>query len=153
MGFFLRVDDRLIHGQTMCAWVPYVDATSLVVASDDVAADKVKSSIMTSCCCDEIDVCVKSVDELLDDPNKECLQGERVLLIVGDIKDAMRLYEGGVKFETLNIGNLHYKEETKQVSRTVSFDKEDEAIISDLSGAGVNIDIREVPDSEPVEFK
>ena len=153
MGFFLRVDDRLIHGQTMCAWVPYVDATSLVVASDDVAADKVKSSIMTTSCCDEIDVCVKSIDELLDDPDRKCLQGERVLLIVGDIKDAMRLHKGGVLFETLNIGNLHYKEEAKRVSRTVSFDVDDEAIISSLSGAGVNIDIREVPDSEPVDIK
>lgn len=149
MAFFIRVDDRLIHGQTMCAWVPYVEATSLVVASDKVAADKVKSSIMTNCCFDEIPVCVKSVEELLTDENRECLSGDRVLLIVADLKDAMRLFEGGVKFDSVNIGNLHYTQESKRISRTVSFDIEDEKIINEFIDKGVAIDIREVPDSQP----
>ncbi len=149
MAFFIRVDDRLIHGQTMCAWVPYVEATSLVVASDKVAADKVKSSIMTNCCFDEIPVCVKSVEELLTGGDRDCLTGDRVLLIVADLKDAMRLFESGVKFDSLNIGNLHHVKESKRISRTVSFDNEDDEIISRFISSGVTIDIREVPDSQP----
>lgn len=152
MGFFIRVDDRLIHGQTMCAWVPYVKATSLVVASDSVAADKVKSSIMTNCCFEEIPVCVKSVEDLLAENDRECLKGERVLLIVADIKDAMRLYKAGVSFDSINIGNLHYKDSVKRISNTVSFDKEDESIVEAFKSSGVSIDIREIPESKPEEL-
>ena len=153
MAFFIRVDDRLIHGQTMCAWVPYIEATNLVVASDTVAADKVKSSIMTSCCCDEIDVCVKGVDELLADTERSCLQGDRVLLIVSTVSDAVRLYKGGVTFDSLNVGNVHHNGEGHKVAQNVSFNSEEDEMLSELVSLGVKVDIREVPDSEPVDYK
>ena len=44
---FVRVDDRLIHGQTIVAWVPTLKIEE-IIAVDDVSASKpMLKSIMT----------------------------------------------------------------------------------------------------------
>lgn len=34
-----RIDDRLIHGQVVTAWMNYADAQQVIVVDDKVAAD------------------------------------------------------------------------------------------------------------------
>jgi len=41
----VRVDDRLLHGQILCAWVPHVQADTMIVASDEAAADALAREI------------------------------------------------------------------------------------------------------------
>ena len=43
MVILVRVDDRLLHGQIICSWVPYLKADSLIVCSDEAASDKLLS--------------------------------------------------------------------------------------------------------------
>jgi PTS system mannose-specific IIB component len=35
----VRVDNRLVHGQIIEAWVPFIHAGCIVVVDDDVASD------------------------------------------------------------------------------------------------------------------
>ena len=44
--FWVRVDNRLIHGQVVEAWVPYVGAHSILVGNDDLAQDELQQEIM-----------------------------------------------------------------------------------------------------------
>ena len=38
-----RVDDRLIHGEVVSVWTPSLSANRIVIADDEVAADKFNS--------------------------------------------------------------------------------------------------------------
>jgi len=141
----VRVDDRLLHGQIICAWVPFVKAESLVVASDEAASDSLISDIIESCGCKDLNVKVRSIAEAV-----RCVQendGERIILIVGNLADAMRLYEQGLKFSTLNLGNIHHEESGTKITPSVIVDSVDEEIIEKFKSLGVAVEIRDVPAS------
>ncbi len=150
MIMLVRVDDRLLHGQIVCAWVPYLKATSLVVASDDAAGDSLASEIMESCGHEGLKVHVESVAEASRDTGFSGV--ERVILVVGDIKDAMRVYDGGLKFSSINIGNVHHEDGGRRLSPSVMLDAADEEMLERFKSLGVEIDIRDVPASASVLY-
>lgn len=153
MIILVRVDDRLLHGQIICSWVPYLKADALIVASDDAAGDALTNQIMQACSCNELTVNVMKLDDAVKCAmSGACNGGARVALIVGSIKDAVRLYEGGVSFTSLNLGNVHHEEGGRAVTASVILSREDEDYISRFESMGVTIDIRDVPDRAPVKY-
>jgi mannose/fructose/N-acetylgalactosamine-specific phosphotransferase system component IIB len=65
----------------------------------------------------------------------------------------MRLYEGGVPFTSINIGNLHHLGDARMITKSVYVDKEDEEIIDRFMGLGIAIEIRAVPYEKVVSYK
>src|SRR5439155_1215011 len=43
----VRVDNRLVHGQVLEAWLPALDATAILVADDEAAGNVLARSAMT----------------------------------------------------------------------------------------------------------
>ena len=43
---WFRVDNRLVHGQVIEAWLPYTGARHLIVANDELAADALRQQII-----------------------------------------------------------------------------------------------------------
>lgn len=154
MIILVRVDDRLLHGQIICSWVPYLKADALIVASDDAAGDVLTNQIMQACSCDELSVKVMSVDEALQCAKSGACAGNiRVILVVGSIKDAVRLHDGGVGFTALNLGNVHHADGGRMLAASVILNREDEDYISRLQSMGVAIDIRDVPGCGSAQYK
>lgn len=150
MVILVRVDDRLLHGQIICAWVPFVRADSLLVASDQAAGDSLVSEIIESCGCKGLSVHVKKVDDAV-----KFLSGaekERIILIVADLADAMRVYEAGLRFTALNLGNIHHEDNGRKITPSIIVNREDEEIIERLSSMGVTVEIRDVPANSSVPF-
>jgi len=148
MVIFVRVDDRLLHGQIICTWVPHIKADALVIASDEAARDSLVTDIISSCGHKGLTVCVKSLKDAVAHVST-CECGERAILIVGDLKDAMTVYENGFRFETLNLGNIHHEEGGREVTPSIIINPDDEEIIRRFESLGVRIDIRDVPASAP----
>ncbi len=153
MILLTRVDDRLLHGQVLGAWVPFIKADLLLVASDDAAADSFKSAVMRACGDCDLEVDVRGID----DATKAILNGEydlpRVVLVLGDLKDAMRLYEKGFQFPSINIGNIHHSSDGRKLCMSVSVDALDDDILEKLSANGVKIDIRDLPTRPPTKYE
>lgn len=49
-----RIDDRLIHGQVMTAWIKQKNAVQVVVADDEVAEDEFMINVLEMAVPDEI---------------------------------------------------------------------------------------------------
>lgn len=148
----VRIDDRLLHGQIICSWVPYVEATALIVASDSVASNGLERDIMGACACEELKVAVLNVNEAAAEIRKSDDGDDRVIVVFGNLADAMRLYEQGIKFLALNIGNIHHAEGGRKLTPSVIIDEQDEKIMERFAALGVAIDIRDVPAKEPTPF-
>ena len=59
-----RIDSRLVHGQVLEAWVPYVDADCIVVANDEVAAASFQCMVMQAAVPSSIDYWYTGGDRL-----------------------------------------------------------------------------------------
>ena len=44
--FWVRIDNRLIHGQVIETWIPFTNAKRLVVANDELAKDVLQQEIV-----------------------------------------------------------------------------------------------------------
>lgn len=110
----LRVDERLIHGQVVTAWSRALDVNNLLVANDEIIHDelRVKALLMTAPAGKRVHI--KSVDEtikLLSDPRADKM---RILLIVDNPKDAVRLTEA-LHIEHVNVANYRKKKSKDKV--------------------------------------
>lgn len=153
MLLLVRIDDRLLHGQVITAWVPYLKADSLLVASDEVYNNSLMRDFITSLGHQGLRVSVKRVRDVCMDIRTGALAKERLIIILSSIEDAMRIYEDGVRFTSLNIGNIHHEIDGRKLSPSVIINREDERILERLRALGVTIDIRDLPTRAAVPFE
>jgi PTS system mannose-specific IIB component len=149
----VRVDDRLLHGQVLCAWVPHVRADTMIVASDDAAGDEIAREVICSCAHDDMKVEVVRIDEVAGLLAEDRLADARAMVIVGSLQDAMRLHDGGVRFTELNIGNLHHESGGTMIAPSIIIDEEDTALLDQFASLGVELDLRAMPASRPGEYR
>ena len=100
---WFRVDNRLVHGQVIEGWLPYVAARHLIVANDAMSADLLQQQIVSLAVPEQVAIHFVPVDALLE--TLACC-GESSLVLYADCQDARRALESGVDIRALNIGNL-----------------------------------------------
>lgn len=144
----------MLHGQIICAWVPFYHADLLIVASDNAASDTLLKGILLSCARNGLGVEVLKIAEATTELLGDLHNDDRVILVVGNLADALRLFEGGVTFKSLNLGNIHHSGEAsgRALTESVTVDAEDESMLARLAGMGVEIEIRDVPTTESVPY-
>lgn len=144
-----RIDNRLIHGQVLESWVPYVHADCIVVANDDIAGSPLKRVMMESSVPSRMRVEIGSVEEIAALFVSGDLDGCKILLLFGTTVDALRAFRYGLKYQRLNLGNLHAGAGKARLSCTIFLDDADLDTLQELEQAGVVISARCIPaDSE-----
>ncbi len=98
----LRIDNRLIHGQVAVTWMSYIDAKSIIVCNDDVAADPIQKMTLPLAARGR-DVKVFSVEETLNYAKEHA--DETLFVICKFPSDALRILQSDVPVEDVNVGN------------------------------------------------
>lgn len=140
-----RVDNRLIHGQVGVTWVNHLGANLILVANDEVSKDPVQQNLMQMVLPDVIETRFFSIDKTIKIINKAANR-QKIFLVCRTPQDALRLIEGGVPIDKLNIGNMHFSEGKEQISSTVSLDEDDKKTIRKIIDKGIKVEVRRVPD-------
>ena len=149
----VRVDNRLIHGQILEAWIPFIKASCIVVADDDVATDFFRESVIKMAVPSDIEVVVNSVEEFSKNHSYNEKNGGKTIVLFCDVCDALKAYKFGFRFEKLNIGNVHSEEGRKCCTPTVYLCESDIEGLQFLIDSGVNVEFRCVPGDKPVDFR
>lgn len=151
--FWVRVDNRLIHGQVVEAWVPFVGARYILVGNDDLAGDDLQQEIMSLAIPRAVESAFLPIDELVADARLAGASREATLLLFSSCLDVRRAVDKGLRLNVLNVGNLHYGQGKRQLSPSVSLGAEDESCLRYLLTKGVELDFRCVPnDTVSVRF-
>jgi len=140
-----RIDNRLIHGQVLETWLPYVHANCLVVANEAISASPLKRMMMEASVQSSIRVEIGSISEIIELFDSGELNDFRVLLLFATTSDSLAALHGGLKFERLNLGNLHAGHGKTQFSCTVFLDPEDIENLEQIDETGVDISARCIP--------
>lgn len=149
----VRVDDRLLHGQIIEAWVPFCRATCVVVANDEAKRNRIQRLAIESCESTVLSVKVEGVEETVNEVISDSADRERVIVIFSTLRDLMHAYNKGFKFSILNIGNLHHNGGGRMITPSVYINKEDEEILRNLFRSGIELDMRAVPSDKPFNIK
>lgn len=147
----VRVDNRLVHGQVLEAWVPRLAAQRLVVADDDAAASHLARAAMTLALPPDLPCLVAPVGSI----DYEGLAGSRatVLLLFREVEGLVRARAVGLTPRIaphVNVGNVHYASGRRPVTASVFLSAEELAALEELAGAGFEVEARAVPSDAPV---
>ncbi len=144
--FWVRIDNRLVHGQVIETWLPYAGSRTILVVNDDLAADPVRQEIMGLAVPSHIDITFASIQEsprLLHTTLKDRLSS--VFILFDNCPDARQAFEQGLNFNWLNIGNIHYSPGRKQVCAHIALSQDDSHCLEYFFRQGVKLDFRCVP--------
>lgn len=140
-----RIDNRLIHGQVLEAWVPYTEADCIAVANDEVAGSALNRIMMEACVPRGIRVVIDTVDEVSRMLRNGELAHRRVLLLFGSSADALRGHRLGAGFAELNLGNMHAGKGKVALSCTIALNGSDVEKLQQLEEDGIRIVSRCIP--------
>ncbi|WP_125565711.1 mannose/fructose/sorbose PTS transporter subunit IIA [Companilactobacillus insicii] len=141
-----RIDSRLLHGQVATAWSKSVTPTRIIVVSDAVAKDDLRTQLIQQAAPVGVKAHVVPVDQMIklakDDKH---FGGQRALLLFETPQDALRAIEGGVPLKELNVGSMAHSTGKVQPNKVLAFDQDDIDTFKKLEDKGVKFDVRKVP--------
>ncbi|MFW6324416.1 MAG: PTS sugar transporter subunit IIB [Desulfovibrionales bacterium] len=152
---WVRIDNRLVHGQIIESWVPHVQARDIWVVNDELAADELRKEIMRLAVPQGVDILFSTPSMITGDLERKYIgryERKDFLVLFASCRDAKSAFEQGFDFSLLNVANIHYSPGKKQICDHVALNEEDISCIGFFSRKGVRLDFRCVP-NKPVQVR
>ncbi|MCM0647615.1 mannose/fructose/sorbose PTS transporter subunit IIA [Clostridium swellfunianum] len=141
-----RIDSRLLHGQVATAWTKTVQPTRIIVVSDSVAKDELRKKLIQQAAPPGVKAHVVPIDHMIKlAKDKEHFGGQRAMLLFENPQDLLRAVEGGVPLKTINVGSMAHSIGKVQPNKVLAFNQNDIDTFNKLKQAGLNFDVRKVP--------
>nr|WP_296264915.1 PTS sugar transporter subunit IIB [uncultured Merdimonas sp.] len=139
-----RIDDRLIHGQVITAWIAYAEAKTIVVADDKAVKDEFQQSLLKMATPDSVNLKIYSVDDAISWLQSDENDG-KILLLVRGPEQALRFVQAGMTDQVVNVGNMNMKKGKTKVLGNLWVFPEDVEIMKEIYDLGVKMEVRAVP--------
>lgn len=140
-----RIDNRLVHGQVGMTWTNWLGANLVLVADDEIANDPVQQNLMAMAIAGNASSRFFTLQKTIDVIHKAA-PSQKIFLVLRNPQNALKLVEGGVPIKVINVGNLHFAEGKKQVSKTISVTEDDVRCFRELEAKGVVCTAQGVPE-------
>ena len=141
-----RIDSRLLHGQAATAWTKATNPTRIIVVSDAVAKDDLRKKLIQQAAPPGVKAHVVPVEKMIElAKDDQHFGGQRALLLFENPQDVLRAVEGGVPLETVNVGSMAHSPGKVQPNKVLAFSQADIDTFNKLKEAGINFDVRKVP--------
>lgn len=150
----VRVDNRLVHGQLLEAWIPRLAAESIFIVNDEVAGDIFRETVIRIAVPKEIEVNIFGVEEFAGTHQFVRGQGKNTIVLFSNISDALRAFQHGFRFTKLNVGNIFNDDCILCCSPAVSLGRKDlDEIKALLKEEGVSVELRGLPKDKSLDFR
>ena len=149
---FMRIDSRLIHGQVAGSWVPHVAPQTLIAASDNAAADKLRKTLLLQVAPTSVKTNVLDIAKSGRVYSNPKYTGMKTMFVVENPVDALRLLDEGIEIDEINVGGVTFKQGMVQLSDAVYASEEDLAAYRELLSRGVKLTLQKLPNHSPVNL-
>ena len=144
---FARVDDRLIHGQIVQAWLPELNVDEILIPCTKGKESCLNRGMLRLSLPYEYDLTILDAH---DCARYAAQSKRRIFLLMGSLQEFAELVKDGLQIKSLNIGGMHFKENKKKLDENVFLDAEDKQFLKLIRDLGIAIETRAVPNSPSV---
>ncbi|MDD6153810.1 MAG: PTS sugar transporter subunit IIB [Elusimicrobia bacterium] len=144
---FVRVDDRLIHGQIVQAWLPELNVDEVLIPFSKGSEGRLNRGLLRLSLPYEYDLTILDSTAAASHAAES---NRRIFLLMGSLKEAAELIQNGLQFTSINIGGMHFKDGAQKLADNVFLDGDDKRFLKLIRDLGINIETRAVPSSASV---
>ena len=146
---FVRLDERLIHGQVAVKWIKQFNITHVIVAKDSLVKDNLMKKTLKMAAPEGTKVAVQSIAgtaKMLQNPKAD---NANIMLIVDNPADALELNVGNYGRNSIN----HEPDERKQLTKNIYVNGKEREEFKKLVETGRFIYFQTVPEDKKEDLK
>ncbi len=145
-----RIDDRVIHGQTLTRWAGAMKCDSILVISDSVAADELRKKVLRAAASGK-KLGIYNVEQGVAALEKAKASAKSFFIISDSPQEFAAVKRAGGDFgPKLNIGNMSgTRPGMKNVGNAVCLTAQDVEDFDYLESQGVELSFQLIPDDSP----
>ena len=149
----VRVDHRLLHGQVVFIWTASIGVDCNLNPNDDVANDPIQKGILKLSQPTGVKLIFKSVKDSIEALNSGITDKYNLMIVTSNVDDGYELASKVEQIRSLNLGNVKLRENTHNLSKLVHVTDEEEKKLKALAAAGIEVEIRAVPNDDKIIIK
>lgn len=151
---FVRIDDRVLHGQIVTRWSKTKPCKGIVIVDDEIANDKFQKQIFLGAAPEGIKVGIFDVNEGAKRIKRAMEVVNPYFLICKSPRTLVNILNLGTDFgNTVNVGPMSSRENTITIGKNCSLTKDEIAAFSELTKRGKKIEFQLIPDYSAVSWK
>ncbi|EOH93673.1 PTS system mannose/fructose/N-acetylgalactosamine-transporter subunit IIB [Enterococcus pallens] len=147
-----RIDDRLIHGQVMTAWVKKTRANQILIIDDEVAKDEFMREVLKMSAPNGIDIVVKGLADAVAFLNQQGDNDKRLIILVKGPTVIEQLLENGIAIDKLVVGGMGAKAERRVLYKNISASEEERAVFKRMIDRKIPVVIHIIPDQKETDL-
>lgn len=147
-----RIDDRLIHGQVMTAWVKKTRANQILIVDEEVAKDDFMSEILKMSAPSGIDILVKGLMDAATFLKEQESENKRLIILVKAPVTIEELVENGITIDKLVVGGMGAKANRRVLYKNISASDEERTTFKKLIDQGIPVVIHIIPDQKETDL-
>lgn len=150
----IRLDERLIHGQVAIKWSRHTGVDRILVLDDEAAGNEIIKKTLMMAAPASVKAAIKDVDsgiKILNDPRMETV---KVLVLVSNPSDLLKVVNNVEGIPLINIGNYGRIAEKKQgeerkTYRSNLYAYEDEvSVFKEVIKSGIPCEYQTTPEEQ-----
>lgn len=144
----IRIDDRLIHGQIVQGWLKTIQIDKILVVSDEVAKDEMQMVLLSMAVPNTTKLVIKNIKDASFDISNNVYEKDNLMILFSNPQDIVKMLDNGIKFNSINIGGMHFAHGKKQLLPNLSVDKNDIEAFIKLIKLEIELETRALPQDE-----
>lgn len=145
-----RIDDRLIHGQVMTAWIKNKGAENVVIVDDGTANDEYMIEVLEMAIPDEIAIGIFTKEEGVQF-FEQGLDAPTILLVKGP--EALNyMVDHGIDIREVDLGGMGARKDRSVLYKNISTSEKEKEEFRKLVNKNVNVFIQVMPQDKPVSI-
>ncbi|HFC9331615.1 TPA: PTS mannose/fructose/sorbose transporter subunit IIAB [Enterococcus faecium] len=148
----VRMDERLIHGQVAGIWAPSLHTQRIMVINDEAAADTLQKSSLRMAAPTSMRLSVLPVESAAKNIRSGKYGKQRLFLVFKNPTDVLRYLKAGGKLTHVNVGNMSYKEGSKDITKSIKVLDEEIDVFESIAAMDINVTAQLVPNDPVIDF-
>lgn len=153
MIILMRVDHRLLHGQVAFAWTQDIGADCILIANNDVPNNEIRKTTIKLAKPQGVKLVIKNIEDSITALKSGVTDKYKLFIVVESIEDAHKLATAYPEIKQINLGGTKVEEGKDSLSKAIHADKEEQNLLRELEGKGIEIEIRQVPSDKKIQLK
>lgn len=146
-----RIDDRLIHGQVITAWVKLYPAKDIIIIDNQVAKDDFMIFVLQNAAPSGINVVAMSEEDAI--AKLKAGLSEKTLILAKSPLNLKSVVDAGVPIPGMIIGGMGMRDGRTPLYKNISATEEERECIRYFISKGMDMAVHITPDQKRVDLK